>query len=285
MQEQHTTDGAAGLPLANNRLAARPFVPKAVDTAYVVGPAGQLSAVSVQQAQQQVACSSAGDAGSYVAAAAEGRRRGAALWPQKIRVEREDVLASDQVDGGNHEAIMSTDRPMIGTQVSDPLGSSVHPNIAANDMVLALIFLNDILNDNEVCNTMFTSKFVSNGNDTYDTCITLTSEMVDLLDQPKDGTRRMVNKEEVDTIGFHGRVGTASPIKANGNSSVSLLDSIHNTVPTLSLSLIESSPISPVQPTLDDIIAFGGIPKSSIEVRSFLIGKHAKCGHALDGEG
>jgi hypothetical protein len=92
--------------------------------------------------------------------------------------------------------------------------------------------------------------------------------MVDSLDQPKDGIKTRGNKEEIDTIGFHARVRTDSPIKANGISSVSLLDSISSTVPTLSLSLIESSTISPVQPTLDDIIAFGGIPKSSVAVRS-----------------
>jgi hypothetical protein len=88
-------------------------------------------------------------------------------------------------------AMMRQSLPLTG---SDLLGSSVHPNNAANSMVLALHNFNDILNDNVVCNTMFTSKFVSNGQDTYDTGTTLTSGMVDSLDQPKDGTRRRVNK-------------------------------------------------------------------------------------------
>ncbi|KAM0871601.1 hypothetical protein ACQ4PT_039282 [Festuca glaucescens] len=67
----------------------------------------------------------------------------------------------------------------------------------------------------------------------------LTSSMVGSLDQPMDGIKgRMENKEEEDQVGFQGGMRNDSSIKTN------------------------------VQPTLDDIIAFGGIPKASTEVRT-----------------
>jgi hypothetical protein len=73
------------------------------------------SANSVQQAQQQAACTGAGEEGSCVAAAAVGGRREHVLWPQRIRREREPVLPSDQVDLSNDGVIIATNRPMIGT--------------------------------------------------------------------------------------------------------------------------------------------------------------------------
>jgi hypothetical protein len=75
MQAQLTPDGAAGLPLVDTRLPLSPSVPKADGTAKGAGHAGQLSAYSVQQAQQQAACTGAGDAGFFAAAAAVGGRR------------------------------------------------------------------------------------------------------------------------------------------------------------------------------------------------------------------
>jgi hypothetical protein len=78
----------------------------------------------------------------------------------------------------------------------------------------------------------------------------------------------MENKEEEATIGLQCQMGTASSTKANGEPSASFLASSNSTLHTLSLSLMESSPIIPVQPTLDDIIAFGGISKTSTDVRS-----------------
>nr|XP_051200394.1 uncharacterized protein LOC127313962 [Lolium perenne] len=67
---------------------------------------------------------------------------------------------------------------------------------------------------------------------------TSTSVMVDSLDQSKDGTRTRVTHVEMDTIGLSQTVSTDSLNKAN------------------------------VQPTLEEVIAFGGIPKSSVQVRS-----------------
>ncbi|KAM0853722.1 hypothetical protein ACQ4PT_050886 [Festuca glaucescens] len=131
MHAQRTTDGAAGLPLVDTRLPLSPSVPKADGTGQGAGHAGQLSADSVQQAQQLAACTDAGDAGFSAAAAAVGGKRGGVLWPQTIQGEQEPALPADQVDRGNDGVIMATDRPMIGMHCSDLLGSSVHQKNAA----------------------------------------------------------------------------------------------------------------------------------------------------------
>ncbi|KAM0894841.1 hypothetical protein ACQ4PT_024277 [Festuca glaucescens] len=152
MHAQRTTDGAAGLPLVDTRLPLSPSVPKADGTGQGAGHAGQLSADSVQQAQQLATCTDAGDAGFSAAAAAVGGKRGGILWPQTIQGEQEPALPADQVDRGNDGVIMATDRPMIGMHCSDLLGSSVHQKNAAKGT-------------------------------------TSISVMVDSLDQPKDGIR------------------------------------------------------------------------------------------------
>jgi hypothetical protein len=72
----------------------------------------------------------------------------------------------------------------------------------------------------------------------------------------------------MDTIGLSQTVSTDSLNKANGISSAPLVIPISSKVPTISLSLLDSSFVSPVQPTLEEVIAFGGIPKSSVQVRS-----------------
>jgi hypothetical protein len=160
------------------------------------------------------------------------------LKPQKIRTG----------SGGLSEEDRANQAPMIGMQNSDPLGSSVYSNTTTNGLGSPLQNSFDILNDNVLCNSACTSQLVSNGQDTHDVGTTRTSEMVDSLDQRMDGTRRRLHKEGVDTIGCQ-KVGTVSSINANGISSFSLLDPTPITIPTLSLSLIESSPIVPVQPT------------------------------------
>ncbi|KAM0870655.1 hypothetical protein ACQ4PT_039884 [Festuca glaucescens] len=132
--------------------------------------------------------------------------------------------------GGDDYLIIANDGQMIGTQGEDSLGSSVSSFVAAKGT-------------------------------------TLTSSMVGSLDQPMDGIKgRMENKEEEDQVGFQGGMRNDSSIKTNGASPAFLDISSSGTIPTLSLSLIESSPSSPIQPTLDDIIAFGGIPKASTEM-------------------
>ncbi|KAM0921230.1 hypothetical protein ACQ4PT_007109 [Festuca glaucescens] len=148
MHAQSTPGGAAGLSLVDARRPPSSPVPKADETARTVGHSEQLSVDSVQQVQRQAACIAVGDAGSFVEEVAVGGRREPVLGPQKIWGERESLLPSDKVDGGNDGAIMTTAKPMIGAQSSDFLGSSVHQNDAANGMGLASQNFNAIWNDN-----------------------------------------------------------------------------------------------------------------------------------------
>jgi hypothetical protein len=63
-------------------------------------------------------------------------------------------------------------------------------------------------------------------------------------------------------------MGVAPSMTANGKLHVSLSHSSSSMMPTLSLSLMDCSTYVPVQPSLEDVIAFGGIPKASTEVRA-----------------
>ncbi|KAM0913468.1 hypothetical protein ACQ4PT_012138 [Festuca glaucescens] len=148
MHAQSTPGGAAGLSLVDARRPPSSPVPKADETAWTAGHSEQLSVDSVQQVQRQAACIAVGDAGSFVEEVAVGGRREPVLGPQKIWGERESLLPSDKVDGGNDGAIMTTAKPMIGAQSLDFLGSSVHQNDAANGMGLASQNFNAIWNDN-----------------------------------------------------------------------------------------------------------------------------------------
>jgi hypothetical protein len=70
-------------------------------------------------------------------------------------------------------------------------------------------------------------------------------------------------------MGLRGSMGTASSPKANGKSLSLFWSPSKSTKAPLSLSLIESSSTNvPVRPTMEEVIAFGGIPKASTGVRS-----------------
>jgi hypothetical protein len=63
-------------------------------------------------------------------------------------------------------------------------------------------------------------------------------------------------------------MGIASSMKIKGKSPISCQFSYNHTLAPLSLSLIESSSNVLTKPTMKEVIAFGGISKASIGVRS-----------------
>jgi hypothetical protein len=85
--------------------------------------------------------------------------------------------------------MITKDKQMIGAHVVDPLGSSVHQGDVGNGMDFELTNCNGILGDNVLHRSNYVSKYVFHGCDTYDAGTSLTSKLVDSLDQPKNGAR------------------------------------------------------------------------------------------------
>nr|XP_051218904.1 uncharacterized protein LOC127336161 isoform X2 [Lolium perenne] len=173
-------------------------------------------------------------AGSGVAVHAEPTAMGVVRWPHKIQPGNAVARGSAREDGSNHLAMIANHELMMGAESSDGLGSSVH-------------------------------KFVR-GKGSF-----LHSNLVGSLKQPKnDATRNyfLAKEGEKATVGLQGIMGNASSMKTIAESFLSFLDSSNTAMPTFSISLMESSPNIPAQPTWDEIIAFGGIPKASNGVRS-----------------
>jgi hypothetical protein len=64
-------------------------------------------------------------------------------------------------------------------------------------------------------------------------------------------------------------MGIASYPRTDGKAPVLWLDSSNTAKSIFCLSLIECSPENmPVQPTIEEVITFGGIPKPSLDVRT-----------------
>jgi hypothetical protein len=167
--------------------------------------------------------------------------------------------------------MMPNDKVMIADHVSDSLGSSVHQVNVHKGMNSDISYFEEVLDIFGPGVVNSTSKTLSYERNTYAAGGSYKSKLVDSLDYSFDGAKggsKIAAKDDVHTMGLHGRMGAASSMEINGESLTHVFDSPNNEVPTLSLSLMESSPIIPAQPTLEDIIAFGGIPKASTVVRS-----------------
>jgi hypothetical protein len=115
------------------------------------------------------------------------------------------------------------------------------------------------------------SNFVPEGNVISDAGGLKHPTLVMSLEQQVNGAREeyiLSKNEEDDTIGLHSPMGNASSMKIKGKSPISCQFSSNHTLTPLSLSLIESSSNVLAQPTMEEVIAFGGIPKASTGVRS-----------------
>ncbi|KAK1669197.1 hypothetical protein QYE76_057356 [Lolium multiflorum] len=97
------------------------------------------------------------------------------------------------------------------------------------------------------------------------------------LAKENEGEEFMMHRGEEKLHDKHERVGIARPQNVNGNSSTSSANFIDS---TMSLKLIDSSHDTvPVHHTVEEVIAFGGIPKPSAEVRS-----STRLGNQIDGD-
>ncbi|KAM0837227.1 hypothetical protein ACQ4PT_061810 [Festuca glaucescens] len=171
------------------------------------------------------------EAGSAVAVEKAFRPLSVSPMAQRIRAADAATSVAVSEDSGNHWAMSANDEQMMGPF---SVGSSVHKNVGGKGPFLH-------------------------------------STMVGSLEQPMDGAMGnalLDKKGEKNTVGLQGMMRNASSMKTIGESSTSFLDSSNIAMPTLSISLMENSTNIPAQPSLDDIIAFGGIPKPSTEVRS-----------------
>jgi hypothetical protein len=96
------------------------------------------------------------------------------------------------------------------------------------------------------------------------------------LAKEKESVEVMPHIRDEKNNGDDHRVGIASP-RAIGNCSISNTNELHS---LSTCSLIEVSPdIMPANPTVEEVIAFGGIPKPSSGVRS-----SARLGSQMDGD-
>jgi hypothetical protein len=98
------------------------------------------------------------------------------------------------------------------------------------------------------------------------------------LAKESEGHQSMLHKEELKfNIDDHNRMGIASPQSVIGNSSIPCTDDLNS---SFSLRLMDCSTDNvPVNHTVEEVIAFGGIPKPSSGVRS-----STRLGNHIDGD-
>jgi hypothetical protein len=172
---------------------------------------------------------------------------------------------------GFDQEMIANDQLMIGAAGIGAQGSSVLQLEKVKGMAPISENFKYGLDDNMMVSANILSNGVSDGSFTFDAGGVLHPNLAMSLEQPVDGAREdhILNKKEEDaTTGLQSPMGNASSMKTKGKSPISFQSSSNITIPPLSLSLMESSPNVLVQPTMEEIIAFGGIPKASIGVRS-----------------
>jgi hypothetical protein len=122
----------------------------------------------------------------------------------------------------------------------------------------------------------FSSHFTSHGSDINHAGPSSYSTLVGSLEKHMDSTMgnavldKMGNaglekKGVKNTFDLQDRMRNASPMKTTGESSTSFKP--NTAIPTLSLSVIENDNV-PLYPSIEEVIAFGGIPQPTAGVRS-----------------
>jgi hypothetical protein len=164
-------------------------------------------------------------------------------------------------------AISATGIPMIGQVGISALGSSVVESDRGIGMASTPGFLNSVLQNNMTILLNELSNYVIKRTVTCDTDIALNFDREVSLDA---SVKEKGNDKSVEdgTNDLQSLMGIASSMKMKGKSSISFQSSSSHTKTHLSLSLIESSSNVIVPPTLEEVIAFGGIAKASTGVRS-----------------
>jgi hypothetical protein len=136
----------------------------------------------------------------------------------------------------------------------------------------------------ELCSPDFTSNSLHGKDVFYDTCLLSDPKLVSSLEQTKEGTTHKFTEGEFANIGLQDSMRIASspmadgkapvfswtsPITAKSTVSLSLIGCSSEKLSIVSLSLIGcySEKLS-VRPTLEEVIAFGDIPKISLGVRT-----------------
>lgn len=108
--------------------------------------------------------------------------------------------------------------------------------------------------------------------DSYGAGSVVEPNLVSSLEQTKDGARDEMmetRREGLASMGLQDSMGIVSSPRANGKASVPFWASPNTTKSPFSLSLMEcSSENMSAHPTMEDVIAFGGIPKASTGVRT-----------------
>jgi hypothetical protein len=118
----------------------------------------------------------------------------------------------------------------------------------------------------------FTCNFLHDEDDFCAAGSVLKSTLVGSLEQDKGDSMNkvlMATREGPTNMGLQDSMGIASSPRADGKSSGSSCVLPNNAMPPFSLSLMDcSSKNMSVRPTMEEVIAFGGIPKTSLGVRT-----------------
>jgi hypothetical protein len=124
---------------------------------------------------------------------------------------------------------------------------------------------NDTSADSGLCMSSSFLRCVSHGSVVNDAATSL--ESVDKHMENAMGSTLVQKKGEKITVDLQGTMRNASPIKIVGESPIPFENSSKNAMHTRSLSLVENDSVSHC-PSIEEVIAFGGIPKPTIGVRS-----------------
>jgi hypothetical protein len=123
----------------------------------------------------------------------------------------------------------------------------------------------------------FTCNFLHDEDDFCAAGSVLKSTLVGSLEQDKGDSMNkvlMATREGPTNMGLQDSMGIASSPRADGKSSGSSCVLPNNAMPPFSLSLMDcSSKNMSVRPTMEEVIAFGGIPKASLDVRTTRLGR------------
>jgi hypothetical protein len=168
------------------------------------------------------------------------------------------------------KSVPINDELLIGPVLAGMRRSYVHNNDVSSGMFSNDMNFNYTSDEFGHCSSIFCSNDVAYENNINNVGPCLHSAKVGSLGKTMDSAmgKAMLDKEgERNIVDLQGRMRNASPMKTTGESSSSLKKSSNIVTSTLSLSEIENE-VEVRFPSTEEVIAFGGIPKPSIGVRS-----------------
>jgi hypothetical protein len=174
--------------------------------------------------------------------------------PQKILPSDHTAIAADCGDQ-THDA--DNDGPIMRSLVQNPSGSGVHENGMASDV----LHLNPLFNNLSSDSGLLAPPFFSINNDV---AASLEPDNIHMDDAMGSSC---VQKTEKSAFGFNNTTRDDSFLKNTGELPMFFEGSSSDTLHTQTISFVENDSVSHC-PSIEEVIAFGGIPKPNSGVRS-----------------